>query len=74
MGVRVDEAGQEEPAGEIDDLGVRSAQREGVRGGSDVDDPVAADGDGLRLGQRRIDGPYPSAVDDEVGGFGRGAS
>jgi hypothetical protein len=36
-----------------------------------MDDAVAAHGDGLRLGQRRIHGPDPTAVDDEVGEFGR---
>jgi len=32
-----------------------------------VDEAVATHGDGLRLGQRRIDGPDATAVDDEVG-------
>jgi len=36
-----------------------------------VDDAVAAHGDGLRLRQRRIHGPDPAAVDDEVGELGR---
>ena len=67
MRVRVDEAGEQQSPGELDDRRVGSAQGEHVAVGSDLDDALAPYGDRLGLGASAIDRPDPTAAQDQVG-------
>ena len=66
--VDVLEAGQEEPAGEIDDPRSRSDEVGDVGRLADRADPVAVNGDGRGPWPGRIDGMDVAAPEDEVGG------
>ena len=64
--VRVVEARRHQPARELDDLGLRPAQRFGSRGIAHVDDAVAADRHRLGPGPGVIGRPDPPARQDPV--------
>lgn len=67
MRMRVDEPGEKEPTAELDDLGVRTAQRHDLALGADGDDALTLGGKRLRLRSRWVDGPDATAAEDEVG-------
>jgi len=66
MAVPLDERGHHEPPSGVDAPGARPDESPDLRVGPYCDDPVAADGDGLRAGMRGIDSNDSSVQDDEV--------
>ncbi len=68
--VGVDEAGQDELAAGVDAAGAGSGPGLGPGVGSDPDDQSVVDGEGLGLGQVRVDGVDAGSGEQQVGGEG----
>ena len=68
MDVGVLEAGQEEPARQVDDPRLRADVFSDLGRGPDRDDPLASDGDGCGPRLRGVDGMDVAAGEHEVGG------
>ena len=67
VAVALDEAGDREPAREVDDRASRARRARDLGVGADRDDPVAADRERLRLGPRRVHGHDLAAAQHQIG-------
>jgi hypothetical protein len=67
VGVSVDKAGENGFGGEIDSLGSRGSEVKDVVVGTDGEDAIAGDGDGLSEWPPGIDGVNGGAMENEVG-------
>ncbi len=66
--VRILEAREQEPAGQVDDLRRRADELADIRVGPHRDDATVADGDGLYPAPERVDGVDAAVREGEIGG------
>ena len=65
--MRIDQAGDDQLAGQVVDLGLRSLQFQYVVVAADLEDAFASDGNGLVDAERLVHGGDLAVVEDDVG-------